>query len=107
MDVLPPASFEEADCLMNLAQTKRAIRATVKKLYKERAQECKLRARLYELHARRADLKVGEADLDIGRIGFAIRTSGYFTHPSPSLAIQRHGSVGELVCAFHGQSLTL
>lgn len=78
---------------MNLAHTKRAIHATMKKLSKKRAQECKLRAQLYELQARRADAKVGEADLDIGRVGFAVRQSGYFEYLSPSLAIQRYGSL--------------
>ncbi|KAF7982862.1 hypothetical protein HWV62_25084 [Athelia sp. TMB] len=92
-DMQPPSSLEEANCLMHLAHTKRAIYATTKKLSKKRAQEYKLRAHLYELQARRADVKLGEADLDIGRASFAVRNSGHFIHPSPRLALKRYGSI--------------
>lgn len=64
--------------------------------YEETVQEARpgvQAIQLYELQARRADAKVGKADLDIGRVGFSVRHSGYFVYPSPSLTIQRYGSM--------------
>ncbi|KZP10001.1 hypothetical protein FIBSPDRAFT_963474 [Athelia psychrophila] len=104
-DVPPPATFEEADCLMGLARTARDIQETAKRLAKQRAHECKLRAHMYEMQAKKAESRLGEAELDIGRTSLAVRRSGCFAYPSPAVAMARYGNASTAAAALDEISL--
>jgi len=75
-----PESFEEAQCIINIAYAEFSTRKAEKKLADKRVIEAVHRMKLYTLQASKAKEGMEVAQMELGRARWAVRKGGFPVH---------------------------